>query len=350
MIKFVSVSNFHTVNLCFKSYIMNARNIFKSLILGMIPVLGCVSCQSSGTPAQGEVVEETVTPKRVHTWVVYGDNFSWDNVEPVKDMIGSLSVFGNPTQEFFDKCHENGIEVYHAVGGKAADIDTPEKMNALIDSYMQECEKGYDGVDLDFEHLDASMQDTYTTFLRSTSKRLHDAGKKMSQCVGYYPAMFDNPDSTKLFHDPAVLVETCDLVRVMCYDMYFGPGVNTDEFAGRDDCSGMGPTTAYPWAVSNMTYWKERIPADKLVIGLPAYSNDYRMDGKLFGTQIYGDVPDKVKGELPDPRWLCYEKLNVYLYDHEDGSRHLFYASDSKSTAELLKLTEELGLSCTDCP
>ena len=43
----------------------------------------------------------------------------------------------------------------------------------------------------------------------------------------------------------------------------------------RGDCAGMGPTSTTPWAEFSMRWWADRVPKEKLVMGLPAYSNDY---------------------------------------------------------------------------
>ena len=148
-----------------------------------------------------------------------------------------------------------------------------------------------------------------------------------------------------MFHDPAVLNTTCDLVRVMCYDMYFAPGIDKPELKHRDDCMGIGPTSNYLWTREAMLFWMKHIPNDKLVMALPAYANDYAVTGGIKGRQIYQSVPDSINGILPSPIWLCYEKVNMYLYDGTDGNRHLFYASDARSTEALLELADELGIS-----
>ncbi len=166
----------------------------------------------------------------------------------------------------------------------------------------------------------------------------------MSHCVSFYPASFVEED-TKMFYDPAVLARTCDLVRVMCYDMYYAPGIGETDLRHRDDCAGMGPTADYLWTKQAMSFWIRCIPGDKLVMALPAYANDYAVTGDRKGRQIYQSVPDSVSGDLPDPIWLCYEKVNIYLYDATDGHRHLFYASDARSTEALLGLADELGIS-----
>lgn len=185
--------------------------------------------------------------KKIYPWFIYKDGSSFKDIEPVKELVSSISVFGNPPKSFIDECHLNNIEVYHAVGGNEENINTPEKIKALVDSYVDDCHaNGYDGIDMDFEHLNPDVQDTYTGFLELASQKLHAAGKKLSHCVGFYPALYED-EKTKMFHDPEVLARTCDLVRVMCYDMYFAPGVGNPELKHRDDCMGVGPTSNFPW-------------------------------------------------------------------------------------------------------
>ena len=88
-----------------------------------------------------------------------------------------------------------------------------------------------------------------------------------------------------------VIGETNDMVRVMNYDMYIPATPRTDltarpdrYYAGgrgamanssRPDCYGMGPTSTAPWAAMGMQWWLGQVPTHKLVMGIPAYSNDY---------------------------------------------------------------------------
>lgn len=301
-----------------------------------ILVMVSVSCKQEA-PA--------TTEKKVSPWFIYKDGTSFKDIEPVKEIINSISVFGNPPQSFIDECHQNHIEVYHAVGGSEANIDSSEKIEALVNGYVDDCKvNGYDGIDLDFEHLNPDIQAKYSGFLQLASQKLHAVGKKLSHCVSFYPASYRDKDA-KMFYDPNVLAQTCDLVRVMCYDMYFAPGVDNPELKDRDDCMGVGPTANYPWAKEAMLFWINRISKEKLMMALPAYANDYIVTGSLKGRQVYQSVPDSVIGVLPPPTWLCYEKVNMYLYDNSKGDRHLFFASDDRSTEALLELADELKIS-----
>lgn len=106
--------------------------------------------------------------EKVFPWFVYKDWNSFKDIEPVKEIINSISVFGNPPKSFIDECHRNHIEVYQAVGGSEENISTPEKIKTLVDGYVDACNaNGYDGIDWDFEHLSPDVQDTYTGFWNS---------------------------------------------------------------------------------------------------------------------------------------------------------------------------------------
>lgn len=282
--------------------------------------------------------------KKISPWLIYDKEKGFAELEPFKGMLSSISVFGNPPREFIDECHKNNIEVYHAVSGNEKTIDSADKIKAVGKEYVEDCKlNGYDGIDLDFENLNHSVQNTYSEFLKEASMALHKAGKKLSHCVGFYPTLYQDK-VPKIFYNPKVVAQTCDLVRVMCYDMYFAPGRSDKKALTRDDCQGIGPTSNYPWTKEAMTYWMKYVPKEKLIMALPAYSNDYTMTVNGTGKQVYATVPDSVKGTLQPPIWLWYEKLNIYLYDDVKGINHLFYASDQKSTKALLELGDELNI------
>lgn len=283
--------------------------------------------------------------KKIDTWYVYKEGkSSFKDLEPFKDMLGSISVFGKPSKSFMDECHLNNIEVYQGVSGKESSIDTPEKIKVMIEKYLNDCKAvGYDGIDLDYEALNPAVRDMYSVFLKELSVALHKKGKKLSQCVGFYDNLYRGKQD-QMFYDVEVVASTCDLVRVMCYDMYFAAGKSDKSLMNRDDCQGIGATSTYPFVKDAMLFWAKYVPNEKLVMGLPAYSNDYEMTIGGKGKQVYGSVPVNQQGVLPPPTWLWYEKINIYVYKDADKNVHLFYASDDKSTQALLDLATELDI------
>ncbi|MEG1563187.1 MAG: glycosyl hydrolase family 18 protein [Bacteroides sp.] len=281
----------------------------------------------------------------INTWYLYTEGkSSFKELEPFKEIIASISVFGNPPKLFIEECQQHGIEVYHAVSGNEKTIDTSQKRKTVIEQYLRICHSlGYDGIDLDYEALNPQIREVYSLFLKEVSDRLHKEGKKLSQCVGFYNSLYQN-NLEQMFYDVNVVSSSCDLVRVMCYDMYYAPGRFDKSLLGRIDCQGVGATSHYPFVKEALTFWLRYVPADKLVMGLPAYSNDYEITPEGKGEQVYAAVPQQVRGLMPPPVWLWFEQINLYVYNDAGNRPHLFYASDARSTDALLRLADELKI------
>jgi spore germination protein YaaH len=282
--------------------------------------------------------------RQIATWLVTKEEKSFGRIRQNADILDSLSVFGNPPAGFIDQCHQLKIRVYLGVSGNGSAFDTPARAQATLEKYVRACrDQGYDGIDLDFEHLDPGLQDKYSEFLRGVSTRLHAMRKNLSHCVGFYPGM-DQVPPRKIFYDPEVVAQTCDLIRVMCYDLYWAPGRGDPKQVDRPDTQGIGPTSHVPWAREAMRFWLSHAPREKLIMGLPAYSNDYSLAPKGRGQQVYAAKPQAADPASLEKAWLWYEKLFVYLYNTPNGERHLFYASDADSTKSHLQTVDELNL------
>jgi spore germination protein YaaH len=308
-----------------------ARAILTSLVLLLLIGAAAPAAAAKGT-------------KKVAPWLVYEKEKDFSRIERYADIIASLSIMGNPPRDFIDRCHKLQIEVYHAVMGPPSAFDTPERAKATVQDYVRACaDGGFDGIDLDFENLDPGLQDKYSDFLLLVSSSLHRIGKKLSHCVGFYPGMERNPPR-KLFYDPWVVAQTCDLVRVMCYDLYWAPGFGDPRFVSRPDTQGIGPTSNFPWAREAMAFWLGHVPRRKLIMGLPAYANDYTLAPIGKGRQVYAPAPEIPPGTAVQKTWLWYERVPIYLYADQDGSTHLFYASDSESTKAHLQTAAQLKL------
>ena len=270
--------------------------------------------------------------RHISAWFRYMNENSIKELTPQSDIISSISIFGKPTPQFITRCRKLNIETYLLVSGNASAFATPQGGHATIQSYLKQChETGVDGIDLDFENLDASLQDRYSTFLKELSLQLHLIGKKLSICVGFYAPMYKRPPE-KLFYDPKVVGETCDMICVMCYDMYWAPG------------KGIGPTSTKPWAEDAMEFWLKHVRREKLIMGLPAYSNDYDLTAGAKGKQMISPQPVLPESAGFERFWLPYEQIHTYRYLDDEGHVHLFFASDASSTGAHLATVDELDI------
>ena len=267
---------------------------------------------------------------KLHTWFHYHGEKSLQKLEPYRELLSSVSLFGNPDRKFVAQCRGLGLKVYSLVSGPAENIATGKKAAETIKAYLEKCRTlGLDGIDLDYENLPPKYREAYGAFIATLSARLHEAGKKLSICVAYTPGM-SQALADPGFYDPGLIAKHCDLVRVMCYDKHLASQ------------PGHGPTSTAPWARAAMEYWLQHIPREKLVMGLPAYSNDYDIRPEGRGRQVDRTSPDTtVPGK---PHWRPFEKINVYRYADKAGNPRVFYASDSKSTEAHLETVRQLNL------
>jgi hypothetical protein len=299
------------------------RRQIRSLIVAAGCLTWTVSCCG--------VSETANATKPIHTWFhCYGDQ-SFSDLKKHADVITSISVFGEPSKAFVTKCRKLGVETYRLVSGPVDNI-APPKREGTIASYLKDCQElGFDGIDLDYEALPRSSRGSYSEFIRDLAAKLRAADKKLSICVAYTPAMQgDSPDTG--FYDPDAIVASCDLVRVMCYDKHFAPK------------PGHGPTSTAPWAREAVRFWLRYVPKEKLVMGLPAYSNDYDLRLGRRGRQVYKDRPELPKDAMVERTWRPFERIHVYRYLDKEKHARVFYASDAMSTTAHLETVKKLDV------
>jgi len=292
----------------------------------------------AGGQDKAEKLERTVSP-----WFIYQGEASIQQLKPNADIISSISVCGGCPRAFVDQCHALGIDVYLLKGGHdGAVFEGPSARRELIRSYLDECRAtGADGIDLDFESLDKKHRGSYSELLRDADQAFGEAGKKLSMCVSYVMCTWRSvagpkPGSDDIdggWYDPAVIGETCDIVRVMCYDMH-------SPSAG----GAVGPVSTAPWARDAMRYWSHYVPPRNLVMGLPAYSRDFAMTSRASVESVYAPLPPIGADRSLKRFWFPYEQISQYHYTDSNGILHLFFASDELSTRAHLSTACELDL------
>ncbi len=183
------------------------------------------------------------------------------------DSSGRISC-GIPDSELtriVSEAHESGVEVFVAFGGGGGcsgyleHLDTPEEMADFDAEIMQYCEKfGFDGIDLDIE-LGSSdrIWNYYADWCTELRGLCDERDMQMSTATAAWVAYNISPETFALF----------DFVNVMAYD--------NDE----DPVS----HSTYEYAQVCLDYFSSRkkIPAEKLVLGVPFYGRGYDSNGRL---------------------------------------------------------------------
>jgi spore germination protein YaaH len=285
------------------------------------------------------VALEAGEPKRISPWYYHGGTPSYADLAPYRQWIDVVSQAGPVSSKaFVDSCHAGGMKVWRLVPNttehkfEVKDFHDAGLVNAYIDRLLELCRTtGYDGIDLDFESLPEEYLVPYTAFVSALGRKLHARGLKLGQCI---PA----GDYVK-FLDTDTLNRHCDQVRVMGYDAYY---------AGGPISTPMGPTSPRWWVKQQTeSKWIKGFTKDKIVWGLPAYSNYYEVPHLPENIGQGTQYPPKFRPQNVEPVWLSNDGVNFYVWTPYVGARTTCYlwATDVRSTREQLALMDAAGVS-----
>ncbi|WP_051914481.1 glycosyl hydrolase family 18 protein [Thermorudis peleae] len=119
----------------------------------------------------------------------------------------------------------------------------------------------YDGINIDFEAVNAADAPLLTQFMTELSAALHPLGKLVTQAV--IPRTSDAPTRWGGAYDYAALARSVDYLIVMVYD-HHSQGSATP-----------GPIAPLDWITQVMAYLTQRVPRSQLLLGLSLYGYDW---------------------------------------------------------------------------
>ena len=170
-----------------------------------------------------------------------------------------------------------------------------------------------DGVDLDWEALEASQRRSFTAFVRQLKRRLHADGRTLAVDVvpkTYEPGGWSTPQA----QDWKALGRIAAEVRVMTYN-YSG------------SWSGPGPLSPPGWMDSVLDFAETRIPDRKIVMGLGFYGRDWR--GAQTTDLVWADLREL--RATHDPRSFRGPTGELTLTYETDGHSHTAFFPDAKA-------------------
>lgn len=181
------------------------------------------------------------------TWFYLNDN---------NGNIASLA-----SSDYVNYCHQNGIEVWALVSNlENKDVNTTEVLsytskrenliNNLISAAIQ---YDFDGINVDFEALNAEAGPSYIQFIRELS--LKCANNNIVLSVDNYV-----PTNYTAFYDRAEQAVFADYVIVMAYD---------EHYAGSEEA---GPVASIGFVKDGVANTLKEVPADQLILGMPFYT------------------------------------------------------------------------------
>ncbi|MDO3409979.1 glycosyl hydrolase family 18 protein [Saccharibacillus sp. CPCC 101409] len=197
-------------------------------------------------------------------------------------------------------------------------------------------ENGYAGINLDFEAVRPEDRGALSLFVRDTARELRKHGK--STMISVPAKASDDPedDWTGAF-DYAAIGKYADLVQLMTYDEY-GKWSEPGTSAGLD------------WIESTLKYSASKIKPSKLLMGMPAYANDWNLSNPSdeSGFMITWTQANKLASAHKNAAKRDSATASMVLrYTAKNGDKHVVWYEDAYSVKVKTRLVGKYKLAGT---
>lgn len=188
-------------------------------------------------------------------------------------------------------------------------------------------EKGFQGVNIDFENVPSRDQIYVTAFFRELAMALHSRNLLVTASL---PAKTydDNRSSHSGAFNYKALSPYLDFVVLMTYDEHYSGGP-------------AGPVASYPWVEKVVKYARQSFSPNKIVLGLAAYGYDWSWSsGKALH---YRAIQKLITSKKITPKWSSQYKVPYFSYKTWGMSHQVWY-EDRFSIAAKMQLVRNYGL------
>ncbi|WP_316568633.1 LysM peptidoglycan-binding domain-containing protein [Neobacillus sp. YIM B06451] len=216
----------------------------------------------------------------------------------------------------------------------AAILRNPAVQDTLLANIIARMrEKGYGGLNIDFEYVFPEDRENYNAFLRKAAARLHQEGYSLSTALA---PKVSGTQKGLLYeaHDYPAHGEIADFVVLMTYEWGWSGGS--------------------PWAIAPVTevrkvldYAVTVIPPGKIMMGVPLYGRDWKIPW-VQGTYAK-TVNLKSAVELATRFGVAIQYNETYeapffRYTEETGQQHEVWYEDARSLQAKYDLVKQYGL------
>lgn len=208
------------------------------------------------------------------------------------------------------------------------------KQDVLINNVLNVLrEKGYYGLNIDFEYILPGDRELYNNFLRRITDVMHANGYIVTTAIA--PKISDDQQGLLYeAHDYQAHGEIVDKVIIMTYEWgyTYGPPLAV---------APIGPVREV------LEYAVTRIPSEKILMGMPNYGYDWKLPfvqgetvAKTLTLNGAIDLARDVYAEIVNDT----DSLSATFKYEKDGFSHVVWFDDALSIANRLLLVDELNL------
>ena len=193
-----------------------------------------------------------------------------------------------------------------------------------IETYIKKYD--LDGINIDFEMVDAGDRDSLSAFMKELSARLKPQGYIIS--IDVFPKQ-DESNDVSIAYDYEQLATYADKIMLMTYDHH-------------GSWSGPGPIADIRWVENNLNYALKFIPKNKLYIGIAGYGYDWSSKG--VESLEYNPIM-KLAEDFNSPiLWDAPSQSPHFSYTGSDGIAHQVWYENRESIRYKLDLVNKYDI------
>lgn len=241
-----------------------------------------------------------------------------------------LDQSGSRAAEQVEQWHAAGLLVIPSVfaghWGYLSDEVRPAHVEAIVTLVE---ERGYDGIDIDYEMFALETRDVFSTFIEELADALHGNGRLLAVTV-HAKTEDQSPFPSAAAQDWVRLARAADIFNLMTYD-----------YTNRNEPP--GPVASIPWVGEVVEYALTTTTSERVRVGLPFYGYSWRR-GRPPATATTWEAADRMVTQfgLEPQRDPLGHELAIEL-DVTGLPRQQLFVSDAQTTSARLDVLPAVG-------
>lgn len=187
---------------------------------------------------------------------------------------------------------------------------------------------GYDGIDVDLEHIKSSSRDAFHLFMQDLSAGLKARGKILTAAIPGKRA----GSGSWAGYDYAAVGALVDRFKIMTYG-YSGPWTRNP-----------GPIAPIHWIEDVLDFAVTQMDPAKIYIGLPFYGYDWPADGSRIRSVTWPSVQSRIAQSNSGPAFDAVLGETRLEYTDANGVAHTVFYQDERGIAAKASLAERYGV------
>ncbi len=210
-------------------------------------------------------------------------------------------------------------------------IDTPQEQDQIVARLVALVrDKGYDGIHIDFEGVNAEDRPLLTDFMRRLYAALSPLNKLTTMAVAAKAS--DVKTGWGGSYDYAALAQYVDLVTIMAYDFNW---VNDPT---------PGPVAPVPWVRGVATYAAQQFGPGKVLLGVPFYGFDWNTTKGPPAKSLNMDDGPRLAAKPGATSGYSDKDQASWVKYTENGETHEAWYEDGRSISAKLQVMTDLRL------